>query len=165
MYSFFGPNRAIWRHSSEPIDPPAPVTRTRRPAIWSAIAARSSDTGRRPRRSLRFRSRRSVVLTWPFMMSQSGGSTSTDSPACSARSDSSRIRGDSACGSATTLVIALPQAESPLIRELSDLAEQAGLSVLVLPPLWDIMNGQVSTTDLRDLNLSDLLGRRPVSLD
>src|SRR5665647_3884266 len=27
------------------------------------------------------------------------------------------------------------------------------------------MNGQVSTTDLRDLNLSDLLGRRPVSLD
>ena len=66
---------------------------------------------------------------------------------------------------ATTLVIALPQAESPLIRELSDLAEQAGLSVLVLPPFWDIMNGQVSTTDLRDLNLSDLLGRRPVSLD
>ena len=66
---------------------------------------------------------------------------------------------------ATTLVIALPQAESPLIRELSALAEQAGLDVLVLPPLWDIMGGQVSTTDLRDLNLSDLLGRRPVSLD
>jgi len=66
---------------------------------------------------------------------------------------------------ATALVVALPQAESALIRELSALAEQAGLDVLVLPPLWDIMGGQVSSTDLRDLNLSDLLGRRPVSLD
>jgi FlaA1/EpsC-like NDP-sugar epimerase len=66
---------------------------------------------------------------------------------------------------ATALVIALPQAESSLIRELSGLAEAAGLDVLVLPPLWDIMGGQPTSHDLRDLNLSDLLGRRPVSLD
>lgn len=65
---------------------------------------------------------------------------------------------------ASALVIALPNAESPLIRELSERAADAELDVLVLPPLWDIM-GQPSTADLRDLNLSDLLGRRPVELD
>src|ERR1700754_4997468 len=31
MTSERGCNLAIWRHSSEPIEPPAPVTRTRRP--------------------------------------------------------------------------------------------------------------------------------------
>ncbi len=66
---------------------------------------------------------------------------------------------------ARTLAIALPQASSALLREVSALAEEAGLDVLVLPPLWDIMGGNPTTHDLRDLNLSDLLGRRPVSLD
>ena len=66
---------------------------------------------------------------------------------------------------ATALVIAIPQAESPLIRELSAPAEEAGLDVLVLPPLWALMDGNPTSRDLRDLDLSDLLGRRPVSLD
>lgn len=66
---------------------------------------------------------------------------------------------------ATALVIAIPEAESSLIREVSGLAEEAGLDVQVLPPLWQIMGGNPTTNDLRDLDLSDLLGRRPVSLD
>ena len=36
-----GPNLLIWRHSSDPIEPPAPVTSTRLPPIWSAMAAMS----------------------------------------------------------------------------------------------------------------------------
>lgn len=66
---------------------------------------------------------------------------------------------------ATALVIAIPGAESSLIREVSGLAEEVGLDVQVLPPLWEIMGGNPTTHDLRDLDLSDLLGRRPVSLD
>ena len=66
---------------------------------------------------------------------------------------------------ATALAIAIPAADSALIRELSAPAELAGLDVLVLPPLWAIMDGNPTTHDLRDLDLSDLLGRRPVSLD
>ena len=31
MISRVGPKGQIWRHSSEPIDPPAPVTATTRP--------------------------------------------------------------------------------------------------------------------------------------
>ncbi len=34
MISSAGPNRTIWRHSSEPIDPPAPVTTTRLPCRY-----------------------------------------------------------------------------------------------------------------------------------
>jgi len=66
---------------------------------------------------------------------------------------------------ATALAIALPLADAELIRELSDLATAAGLDVLVLPPLRDIIGGQPTPYDLRDVNLEDLLGRRPVTMD
>ena len=66
---------------------------------------------------------------------------------------------------ATALVVALPLADAELIRELSDLAAAAGLDVLILPPLRDIIGGQPTSYDLRDVNLEDLLGRRPISLD
>jgi FlaA1/EpsC-like NDP-sugar epimerase len=66
---------------------------------------------------------------------------------------------------ATALVVALPQADAGLIRELSDLAAAAGLDVLILPPLKEIIGGQPTSYDLRDVNLQDLLGRRPISLD
>jgi len=66
---------------------------------------------------------------------------------------------------ATALVIALPLANAETIRELSALAAAAGLDVLVLPPLRDIIGGSPTSYDLRDVNLEDLLGRRPVSMD
>jgi FlaA1/EpsC-like NDP-sugar epimerase len=66
---------------------------------------------------------------------------------------------------ATALVVALPLADAELIRELSDLATAAGLDVLILPPLQDIIGGQPTSYDLRDVNLEDLLGRRPITMD
>jgi len=66
---------------------------------------------------------------------------------------------------ATTLVLALPQAGTELIRELTDLATDAGLKVLVLPPLRDIIGDHPTSHDLRDVNLEDLLGRRPITMD
>jgi FlaA1/EpsC-like NDP-sugar epimerase len=66
---------------------------------------------------------------------------------------------------ASTLVLALPLADAELIRELTDLATAAGLDVLVLPPLRDIIGGNPTSYDLRDVNLEDLLGRRPITMD
>jgi len=66
---------------------------------------------------------------------------------------------------ADTLVIALPSADAALIRDLRARADGAGLDVLVLPPISEILGGRPTTRDLRDIDLTDLLGRRPVSLD
>lgn len=66
---------------------------------------------------------------------------------------------------ATTLVIALPTADASLIRDLTERAEDAGLDVLTLPPLRDIIGGRPTSSDLRDVDLRDLLGRRPIDLD
>jgi len=66
---------------------------------------------------------------------------------------------------ASTLVIALPSAAAALIRELADLAEAAGLDVLTLPPLADIIGRRPNPGDLRQVELSDLLGRRAIDMD
>ena len=66
---------------------------------------------------------------------------------------------------AQTLVIALPLAEASTIRELTALAEDAGLKVLTLPPVRDIIGGRPTAGDLRNVDVADLLGRRPVELD
>jgi len=65
---------------------------------------------------------------------------------------------------ADTLAIAVPSADASLIRDLSDRAAACGLDVLVLPPAHELIGGP-SAKDLRDVNLADLLGRRPVDLD
>ncbi len=65
---------------------------------------------------------------------------------------------------ADTLAIAVPSADSLLVRDLSDRASRIGLSVLILPPAKEIVGG-LTPQHLRDVNLADLLGRRPVRID
>ena len=70
---------------------------------------------------------------------------------------------ESSC--ATSLVIAIPSADTDLIRDLRALAASAGLDVLILPTMSDLMGHGPRKADLRRLNLEDLLGRRQVVLD
>ena len=65
---------------------------------------------------------------------------------------------------ATALGRARPQRDAETVRGLSELAGATGLDVLVLPPLRDIIGGQPTSYDLRDVNLEDLLGRRPLTM-
>jgi FlaA1/EpsC-like NDP-sugar epimerase len=65
-----------------------------------------------------------------------------------------------------SLLIAMPSAPSPVIRETVELARRAGLQkVKVLPFLSELFGGQVGLTDIRELRLEDLLGREPVEID
>ena len=66
---------------------------------------------------------------------------------------------------ASTLIIALPQAHATTIRELTELGTEAGLKILILPRIDDIIGGAPTARDLRDVDVADLLGRRPISLD
>lgn len=65
---------------------------------------------------------------------------------------------------ASVLIIAATNMESADLRDVSDRARSAGLDVLIVPPLGEMFNGPKST-DLRHLNLEDLLGRKPIQLD
>ena len=66
---------------------------------------------------------------------------------------------------AEVLIIAIPSARSELFRDLSEQATEAGLRVKVLPTLHQILNGKVGLRDIRDIDITDLLGCDPVDTD
>ncbi|MBO1755775.1 nucleoside-diphosphate sugar epimerase/dehydratase [Allobranchiibius sp. CTAmp26] len=76
-----------------------------------------------------------------------------------------RLRELAEASGATALVIAIPSADTDLIRDLRALAADADLDVLILPTLSELMGANPRKGDLRRLNLEDLLGRRQVVLD
>ena len=81
-----GRSAATWRAISAPIDPPPPVTSTRRPRRSFATSCVSMSTWSRPRRSSMLRSRASRRRGCPPMSSSMLGRTFTGTPAAAAAS-------------------------------------------------------------------------------
>lgn len=66
---------------------------------------------------------------------------------------------------ADLLVLAIPSADSSLVRAITDIARAAGLEVRVLPRTAELLDGRVSASDIRSPTIADLLGRHPVQID
>ena len=62
-------------------------------------------------------------------------------------------------------IIAMPEAEHSERRRAVDLARTAGLRVLTVPSFDDLISGRVTVSQIRNVELDDLLGRDPVKLD
>jgi FlaA1/EpsC-like NDP-sugar epimerase len=65
----------------------------------------------------------------------------------------------------TQAIIAMPEASHGERKRAVELCSEAGISVMTVPALSDIVSGRVSVSALRPIELDDLLGRDPVSLD
>jgi FlaA1/EpsC-like NDP-sugar epimerase len=59
----------------------------------------------------------------------------------------------------------MPGATHAARKRALDLCEAAGLRVMTVPAYSDIVSGKVSVSQLREVELDDLLGRDPVQLD
>jgi FlaA1/EpsC-like NDP-sugar epimerase len=62
-------------------------------------------------------------------------------------------------------IIAMPSASHHVRRRLVDLCQRSGVKVLTVPSFDDLMSGRVSVSQIRAVELDDLLGRDPVKLD
>jgi len=60
------------------------------------------------------------------------------------------------------IVLAIPSATTAQKRELIARVEHAGLPVKILPGLVDLVKGSITVSDLREVDVADLLGRDPV---
>src|ERR1035441_6859796 len=74
-------NRAIWRQSSDPIDPAAPVTRTTLPRCFSVMWVWSHSTMVRPSMSSRATSRTNAASGPPSLISAMAGMVRNGTPA------------------------------------------------------------------------------------
>lgn len=65
-----------------------------------------------------------------------------------------------------SLIIAMASAGSKTIREAVEQGRKAGLrKIKIVPPIDEIIAGKVTIGQLREVEMEDLLGREPVSLD
>jgi FlaA1/EpsC-like NDP-sugar epimerase len=62
-------------------------------------------------------------------------------------------------------IIAMPAVSHTVRKRAVDFCNRAGVSVMTVPALSDIVSGKVSVSALRHIELDDLLGRDPVELD
>jgi FlaA1/EpsC-like NDP-sugar epimerase len=63
------------------------------------------------------------------------------------------------------LFIAVPSATGDQMRNIVSICKECNVSYKTLPGLQDLISGNVSINDLREVRFEDLLGRPPVNLD
>jgi FlaA1/EpsC-like NDP-sugar epimerase len=62
-------------------------------------------------------------------------------------------------------IIAMPEANHVARRRVVEICNRAGLKVLTVPSFEDLVSGRVTVSQVRHVELDDLLGRDPVELD
>ena len=65
----------------------------------------------------------------------------------------------------TQVIVAMPSATHQVRKHAIESANNSGIKVLTVPSFDDLLSGKVSVSQLRAVELDDLLGRDPVQLD
>ena len=60
------------------------------------------------------------------------------------------------------IMIAIPSATRGTVQEILDICSQTSCKLKVLPGIYQLVNGEVSVSKLRNVEIEDLLGREPV---
>lgn len=63
------------------------------------------------------------------------------------------------------VIIAMPTASGKAIREVLAICEEAGVPAKTIPGIYELLGGQVSVSQLRNVDIEDLLRREPVQTD
>lgn len=63
------------------------------------------------------------------------------------------------------IVVAMPSISRRELRDILELCKETGCKIRSLPGMYQLVNGDVSVSKLRDIEIEDLLGRDPVDID
>ena len=63
------------------------------------------------------------------------------------------------------IIIAIPSAPAKEIKEILDICKETGCELKRLPGVYQLVNGEVGISKLKEVDVNDLLGREPVKVD
>lgn len=66
---------------------------------------------------------------------------------------------------AAHVILAMPSAAKATIKRAADIAVNSGANVFTVPALDELMGGRVAIDAMRPVDIEDLLGREPVTID
>ena len=64
-----------------------------------------------------------------------------------------------------TIIFAIPTASGSDRKEILNIAKESGCKLRTIPGVYQLANGDVSISRVRDVELTDLLGRDPITVD
>lgn len=63
------------------------------------------------------------------------------------------------------IIIAMPSVSQKEIKEILDICKDTGCELKRLPGMYQLVNGEVSLSKLKKVDVNDLLGRNPIEVD
>ncbi len=63
------------------------------------------------------------------------------------------------------IIIALPSVPKAVIRDLINICKETDCKLRTLPGMYQLVNGEVNVSKIRDVDVEDLLGREPIKVD
>ena len=63
------------------------------------------------------------------------------------------------------IIIAIPSASRSCIREILEICKETGCQMQLVPGIYQLINGDVSVSSLRQVQIEDLLGRDPIEVN
>lgn len=63
------------------------------------------------------------------------------------------------------IIIALPSASKKNIKEITNICKESDCELKILPGMYQLVNGDVGISNLRKVEVEDLLGREPISVN
>ena len=63
------------------------------------------------------------------------------------------------------IFVAIPSASRQTVKEILDICKETECKLRSLPGIYQLVNGEVSVSKLRDVEVEDLLGRDPIQVD
>lgn len=63
------------------------------------------------------------------------------------------------------IIIAIPSAKPSQLKEIIEICKETGCKMRTLPAIYQLINGEVNVSKLREIEIEDLLGREPVSVN
>ena len=63
------------------------------------------------------------------------------------------------------IIFAIPSANRQIRKEILDICKETGCKMRTLPGMYQLINGDVSVSKLKDVEIEDLLGRDPIQIN
>lgn len=63
------------------------------------------------------------------------------------------------------IIFAIPSADAKTKKEILEICKETGCKLRMLPGVYQLINGDVSVSKLKDVEIEDLLGREPIQIN
>ena len=63
------------------------------------------------------------------------------------------------------VIVAMPSVDAENLKDILNICKQSGCELKRLPGMYQLVNGDVSVSKLKDVDVNDLLGREPIQVD